>query len=430
MLVVEAILFWLAFGAGVGVFVYRVGLIVRVIRMGRPFDTGNSLASCLRNLFVYAILQVKMFKLTVAAVFHFLVFLGFFVVNLEMIEVFAEALTLTHRPLKGVLPAGAYQLFVNIYEAFTILVLLSCLIFLLRRYVVKVERFRSPEIAAKSRLDAVIILVGVSFLMLFVLLMNTADTALGMIGGGFVSARMTQLFTAEHHTLYVLSRVGWWGHNLLMFALLAYLPGSKHLHMFFSFVNVALTPKTARGALLPMPQVEAILTEYMGGGGAASAGEEELGTFGAKDITDLPWKSLLDAFTCTECGRCTACCPANLTGKKLSPRKVVMDVRKRAETIIRHCRKNGWESLPAGCLLDYVSEEEILACTVCGACVEACPVNINPLLIILEMRRHLTMEVGKPPRQWALMFSNLENNGAPWQFNPNHRGKWAESIRL
>ncbi len=430
----DNILFFVALGLGTGAFAYQVWLISRVIRRGKPFDLNTTLAEKIRNLFVYAILQKKMFKYPPVGIIHILVVAGFFIVNLEMLEIIVEAATDIKRPFQYFLGEG-YPVFISILEIFAVFVAVAMLIFLFRRLVLRVPRLNHPDLDAKSHWDANMILVAVFFLMVFILLMNAADYALYLKGAvnyaftmpflitGLIAPLLTSL---DNNTLHVLERLGWWGHNLTMFGLAAYLPRSKHLHMFFSFVNTALTPKWPRGKMLPKPEIKAVIESFLTG---ADAGEQPE-RFGARDVLDLPWKSILDSFTCTECGRCTAACPANQTGKKLSPRRIMMMTRDRAEDYIRHWQKNGWDAPPPeGSLFDYISEEELLACTTCAACVEECPVNINPLMIILEMRRHLILDEGKAPREWTLMFQNIENNGAPWQFPPNERAKWAEELK-
>ncbi len=429
-------LFFVAFLLGLGLFSYRVWRIVQVIRLGKPSEVSFSFGRMVGKVVRYALIQEKMFQRPIPALLHYLVFAGFFIVNLEMVEVFVDALTDEHRFFARRL-GEVYPYLVSFLELFAVFVIIACVIFILRRTVVGVRRFRAPEIDRHSWLDALFILVAVPILMVFILLMNGADWVLierGVLDVAFREGRFwlsslwapAVLGSLSEGTLHVLSRVGWWGHNLLMFGLLAYLPHSKHLHMVFSFVNVALTPEVPRGAMRPLPEVQKVLQTYLGVEG--SGGEEELPErFGAKDVPDLPWKSILDAFTCTECGRCTSECPANLTGKKLSPRKIVMNVRDRAEEILRYWAKNGRDGLPEGSLFSYISREELYACTTCQACVEACPVNINPLTIILEMRRYLALDAGQAPREWTLMFSNLENNGAPWQFPPEARVQWLRS---
>ncbi len=353
-----------------------------------------------------------------------------------MIEVFTDAIVDSHRFYASRL-GQVYTVLVSLQEIWAVTVLTACLVFIIRRTLWKVPRFQFPEIDRKSRLDALFILSGITMLMVFILLMNAADYALSLqpyqhlkFDGKFLITSSTivpLLVNLPESTLKTLSGIGWWGHNILMFGLLAYLPYSKHLHMFLSFVNIALTPAYPRGKMHSIPGIQSIIALYTGVE-TQGGNQSEPQRFGAKDVPDLPWKSILDAFTCTECGRCTDACPASTTGKKLSPRKIVMNVRDRAEDIIRYWLSGKDKtSLPDGSLFDYISKEELYACTTCMACVEACPVNINPLLIILEMRRYLVLDEGKAPREWTLMFSNLENNFAPWQFPVQNRINWLQT---
>ena len=431
----DNVLFFIALFAGTGAFAYQVWQISRVIRRGRPFDLNTTTTQKIKNLIVYGILQKKMFKYPPVGVMHILTVAGFFIINLEMIEIIAEALTETKRPFQYVL-GEAYPLFIAVLEILAVIVAFAMLFFLFRRLVLRVPRLSHPDLDKKSHLDANMILVAVFFLMVFILLMNAADYALYLKGEHtyafstpFLVTSWIAVFMAgmDAGTLHFLERLGWWGHNLLMFALAAYLPRSKHLHMFFSFVNTALTPNMPRGKMLHKPEIKAVIESFLTG---TDAGGEQPERFGARDVLDLPWKSILDAFTCTECGRCTAACPANQTGKKLSPRRIMMMTRDRAEDYLRHWRQNGWDAPPPeGSLFDYISEEEINACTTCAACVEECPVNINPLMIILEMRRHIVLDEGRASREWTIMFQNVENNGAPWQFPPTDRDKWARELQ-
>lgn len=433
------LLFFGVFLTGVGIFVYRVRWIYRVIRSGKPEHLSLHPGQILRNFLRYAVFQEKMFRNRLVGILHFLTFAGFFFVNLEMIEVFTDALLGTHRFFASILGSTGYSIFIALQEVFAVFVLVSCLIFVLRRVSGRIRRFQFREIDRKSRWDALFILIAVIFLMVLILLMNGADYARYLQGNwqvmlsfpfpvsGPLLASWLQHFPES--TLHLLQQVGWWGHNLLMFGLLAYLPGSKHLHMIFAFINTALTPPHYPNKPGKMQKVEGMeqILAVLTGSAEESSSPDTPERFGARDVLDLTWKQILEAFTCTECGRCTDACPAATTGKALSPRKIVMNVRDRAEQIIAHWKQHGTDSLPEGSLLDLISREELYACTTCMACVEACPVNIHPLRMILDIRRHLVLDEGQAPREWVLMFQNLENNGAPWQFPLSERVQWLKT---
>ncbi|MFN6014832.1 MAG: 4Fe-4S dicluster domain-containing protein, partial [Flavobacteriales bacterium] len=309
-------------------------------------------------------------------------------------------------------------------------------VFLSRRNLLKLPRFNMKELMGWPRKDANLILIMEIVLVACIFTMNGADEAImGLKGESYGFAVSSLIGPAilggmDEHTLHLLEAIGWWGHIIMVFAFLNYLPYSKHLHIVLAFPNTYYSNLNAKGKFTNMESVTAevklMLDPTADPFAAPAEGATEPQRFGAKDVTDLTWKNLLDAYSCTECGRCTSSCPANNTGKKLSPRKIMMDTRDRLVEVGENIRKNGKDFTDGKSLLgDYISEEEIWACTSCNACVQECPVNIDPLSIIVDLRRFLVMEESKMPTELTGMLTNIENNGAPWQFSPNDRLNWA-----
>jgi heterodisulfide reductase subunit C len=309
-----------------------------------------------------------------------------------------------------------------------LLVLVACVIFLIRRNVINIKRFHNKEMTSWPKSDANIILIVEILLMTAFLTMNAADFKAGMSNVSdsafLVSSNITGLLPNSQSGLHYVERFCWWFHIIGIFGFLNYIPYSKHFHIMLAFPNVWYAPLTPKGQATNMQSVTNEVKLMLDPSSVPPADATPPSRFGAKDVTDLTWKSLMDAYTCTECGRCTDNCPANQTGKELSPRKIMMDTRDRVEELGAAKRKNGIDFEDGKSLFDLVKQEELLACTTCNACVEACPVNINPLTIILEMRRFMVMEDNKVPQEWNMMFTNIENNGAPWAFPATDRGNW------
>ncbi len=326
---------------------------------------------------------------------------------------------------------------INFFEILALAVILVCVVFLSRRNILKLKRFISKDLDGWPRSDANYILVSEIILMSLFLIMNATDRSLQLQGiehyketGDFlVSGILSPLFNGVSPSqLVIIERTCWWIHIIGIFAFLNYLPYSKHLHILFAFPNAYYARLEPKGQMHNMENVQNEV-KYMMQPELAPTGDAPVMKFGAKDITDLSWKNLLDAYSCTECGRCSAACPANSTGKLLSPRKIMMDTRDRAESVGKNINKNGSFVDDGKTLLnDYITVEELRACTTCNACVEECPVSINPLEIILELRRSLIMEDSNAPQEWNGMFSNIENNFAPWKLSPDDRDKWAEEM--
>lgn len=419
MHIIQELLFVIAFGLAVYLFSRKAGQIRRNILLGRDVQLNDEPALRWKNVLLLAFGQKKMFRKPLVAVLHFFVYAGFIIINLEILEIILDGILGKHRLFAPIL-GGLYPVLIGCFEILAVLVILGCAVFLIRRNIIKVKRLNQHELDGWPRSDANYILITEIVLMLLFLTMNTADQAHSPF---WISGQFTGILSGlSDTTLIAIERSCWWLHILGILAFLNYLPYSKHLHIILAFPNAYYSDLLPKGKMENMPavqkEVQLMLQPELAGSEPAS---DVMPKFGAKDVNDLTWKNLLDAYSCTECGRCTAACPANITGKKLSPRKIMMDTRDRAEELGLLANKEDGKSL----LRDYISEEELRACTSCNACVQECPVSINPLHIILQLRRHLVMEESSAPQEWNMMFSNIENNMAPWKFSPDDRDKWA-----
>lgn len=419
----------------------RVLLIKKTIQSGKDDNRTDRPQERLRNMLLLAFGQKKMFRKPVVGVLHFIVYAGFILINIEMLEIVLDGLLGTHRIFSQ--PLGSFYSFVlNFFEILAFGVLLACAVFLVRRNVLKVERFqpaRHREMKGWPFLDANIILTLEIVLMAAFLTMNAADYVLQTRDYGHFAVVQTGSFAISRFiaplidglsdtALFAVERFCWWFHILGIMFFMVYLTYSKHLHIVLAFPNTYFGDLGPKGRMHNMPAVSEEV-KIMLGIAQAPENPAEVGRFGARDATDLSWKSLMDAYACTECGRCTAVCPANITGKKLSPRKIMMDTRDRMEEVGRNRDKNkGFADDGKSLLHDYITVEELRACTSCNACVEACPVSINPLDIIFDLRRNLVMEESNAPQEWNMMFSNIENNMAPWKFSPDDRDKWVAEM--
>jgi heterodisulfide reductase subunit C len=414
----------------------RVDIIKKTIQLGRPENREGNF----NTMVMMAFGQKKMFDRPIVGLLHFLVYAGFILINIEVLEIVLDGIFGTHRLFAPVL-GGLYGGLISFFEFLAVGVLLACIIFLVRRNVVKVERLqetRHQELKGFPIQDANTILSIEIVLMLAVLTMNATDSILQerayehytQVGSFAFSQFFKPLFSSWSDTaLVVYERVAWWFHIIGILAFALYVTYSKHLHIFLAFPNTYFANQKPKGEIANM---DAVTKEVKIMLGLEQPSEEtaEIGRFGAKDIMDLSWKNLMDAYTCTECGRCTSACPANQTGKQLSPRKIMMDTRDRLEDVGKNMLQNGGNFVDDGKSLfgDYISAEELRACTTCNACVQECPVMISPLDIILQLRRYQIMELSDAPQSWNMMFQNLENNQAPWKFSPSDRFNWAKQV--
>jgi ferredoxin len=417
----------------VWLFAKKIGEIRRNILLGKDEALNDQPGKRWRNLLLLAFGQKKMFRNPLVALMHFVIYAGFIIINAEVLEIILDGILGTHRLFAE--PLGiVYNWLINAFEFLAVGVLLVCIIFLLRRNLVKLKRFISKDLDGWPRNDANYILLTEIVLMSLFLTMNAADQTLQahghahyyQTGNFFFSGWLVPVFSGmSDGTLIAIERTCWWLHITGIYAFLNYLPYSKHLHIMLAFPNAYYTRLEPMGEMKNMPEVQKEVL-YAMQPETAPTDTVPPAHFGAKDIFELSWKNLLDAYSCTECGRCTAACPANITGKLLSPRKIMMATRDRVEDVGRNINTNKqWVADGKTLLHDYISVEELRACTTCNACVQECPVSISPLEIILELRRSLIMEESNAPQEWNSTFSNIENNFAPWKFSPDERDKWA-----
>jgi heterodisulfide reductase subunit C len=408
------------------IFAKKAGEIRRNILLGKDEDLNDKPSERWKNVLLLALGQKKMFQRPLPAILHLFVYGGFLLINIEIVEILIDGICGTERIFQGYL-GGIYTFAIGFFEVLAVLTLIAVIAFLIRRNVMKVKRFNMPELQGFPRKDANTILFIEIVLMSMLLLMNAAEGA-AKNEGFFISNHLTFLFSGmDTDTLHLIQRTCWWGHILGIFAFLNYLPYSKHFHIILAFPNAYYMRLKPQGEMSNMKEIQNEVLYMMQPELAPATTDEQAAPqrFGAKDVMDLSWKNLLDAYSCTECGRCTSNCPANITGKKLSPRKIMMDTRDRLEEVGANINKNKTFVDDGKSLIhDYISVEELRACTTCQACVDACPVGIEPLSIIHQLRRYLIMEESNVPQEWNMMSSNIENNMAPWKFSPDDRDQW------
>ena len=433
----ENILFMIALAVGIGWFARSVARIRKNIGMGKSVDRSDRPVDRWKTMARVALGQSKMVTRPVAGVMHILIYLGFIIINIEVLEIIIDGIAGTHRVFAFL--GGLYDVLIGAFEILAVLVLLACVVFLVRRNVLRIRRFHMREMTSWPKSDANIILIVEILLMTAFLTMNAADFLLQSRGvehyvqaGAYpVSSLLEPLFSSwSDQGLIAYERGAWWFHILGILAFLNYIPYSKHFHIFLAFPNTYFSKLRPRGEwdnLETVTREVKLMMDPNADPFAAEGDQAELPSFGARDVTDLTWKNLMDAYSCTECGRCTSVCPANITGKKLSPRKIMMDTRDRTEEVGDNRRKHGADYEDGKALLgDYISEEELWACTTCNACAEACPVNIDPVDIIASLRRNLVMEQSKIPAELTSMVNNIQNNGAPWAFGQQDRLNWKD----
>ncbi len=432
---ISQLLFVLLSAGAIYLFAKNLGKIRRNILLGKDVDLSDNAGERWKTMLKVAFGQTKMAVRPVPFFLHLIVYVGFVLINIEVLEILVDGIFGTHRVLSFLGPV--YNLAIGFFEILAFGVLLACIVFLCRRYVVNIARFQSPELAGQPNKDAATILFVEIILMAALLTMNAADFHLQnnaaehyTNAGSFPisSWLVAPMFASlSNETLVIIERAAWWFHIIGIFAFMNYLPFSKHFHIIMAFPNTFYSNLNAKGELNNMASVTQEVKLMLDPSAATPEGYQPPTSFGVKDVQDLTWKNLMDAYTCTECGRCTSSCPQNITGKLLSPRKIVMDVRDRLEEVGKNIDANNGSFVDDGKNLhSYISEEELWACNTCNACVEACPVNINPMEIIVEMRRFKVMEQSSAPGSLNNMFSNLENNQAPWQFSPMDRANWTQ----
>lgn len=440
MQIAQQILFVLLSAVSIWLFSKKVKEISRNIRLGRDEDFSDNKPQRWKNLLLLAFGQQKMFRNPLVALLHFVVYAGFIIINIEVLEIVLDGITGKHRLFAAPL-GGFYTFLINAFEVLALLVLTACIIFLVRRNIIKLKRFISKDLDGWPRSDANYILLTEIVLMSLFLLLNASDTLLQTRAvehyavhptGNFVISQFLHplLSGISNSGLEIMERTAWWLHIAGIFAFLNYLPYSKHLHIILAFPNAYFARLQPMGKMENMESIQKEVLYAMQPELAPVSEQATVQKFGAKDIMDLSWKNLMDAYSCTECGRCSAACPANTTGKLLSPRKIMMDTRDRMEEVGKNISANGeFKDDGKSLLHNYISVEELRACTTCNACVQECPVSISPLDIIIQLRRHLVMEESNSPQEWTTMFSNVENNFAPWKFSPDERDKWVEELQ-
>ncbi|MCG2430361.1 (Fe-S)-binding protein [Aequorivita xiaoshiensis] len=426
------ILFIIALVAGIGYFTLNIRKVIRNIKLGQKVDASDHTSERWANVFRIALGQSKMTVRPISGFLHIIVYVGFIIINIEVLEIIIDGIFGTHRIFSSL--GSFYGFLIGSFEILALLVLVSVIVFWIRRNIIKIRRFWKSEMKGWPKSDGNIILYFEMVLMILFLVMNATDVSFQeMNNGNVVSKYVASMFSGTPEgTLHIIERAAWWLHILGILAFLNYLYFSKHLHIMLAFPNVYFGKVVPKGKFKNLEsvtnEVKMMMDPNIDPFAAPAEGATEAPSkFGASDVMDLSRIQLLNAYTCTECGRCTDECPANNTGKKLSPRKIMMDTRDRLEEVGKNIDKNGEFKDDGKQLLDdYITREELWACTTCNACVEACPVSIDPLSIIMEMRQYLVMEQSAAPAELNVAMTNIENNGAPWPYNQMDRLNWKD----
>ena len=420
------IIFVIILVVSLGFFTRNVMRLKRNINLGKgQTDPIINKSERIKNMLRIALGQSKMVTRPIPGTLHLIVYLGFIIINIELLEILIDGIFGTHRVFSSM--GEFYGFLIGSFEVFAVLVLIAVIAFWSRRNIIRIKRFSETKMMGWPKLDADLILYFEIILMSLFLLMNATDLEFqNMNNGNVISGYIYPYFSGySEETLHLFERSFWWSHIIGIFIFLNYLYYSKHLHIILAFPNTYYASLSEMGKLNNMKSVTNEVNIMMGKSNESDVNDDI--NFGASDVMDLSWLQLLNAYSCTECGRCTSVCPANMTGKKLSPRKIMMDTRDRIEEVGNNIDTNGKYINDNKKLLgDYISEEELWACTSCNACVEECPISINPLSIIMDMRRNLVMEDSSAPSELNNMMSNIENNGAPWPYNQQDRLNWNE----
>ncbi len=423
---------------GASIFFYlNIKKIRRNIFIGKNIDINDKKSERIKSMILLALGQRKMFSRPASAAMHILVYVGFVLINIEVIEMFVDGIFNTHRSFHAL--GKFYNFLIGFFEILALGVFIGVVVFWLRRNILKIKRFMNAELNGWPKLDANTILIAEMFLMTALILMNAADQNLQLkhhpnyhSAGSFPVSQffVPMLSGFSLSNLILIERFFWWFHIIGIFAFLNYLPFSKHLHILLAFPNTYFSNLKSKGEFTTLDSVTDVVAPNFNPSYQPKTDPNNPLRFGVKDVKDLSWKNLLDAYTCTECGRCTSVCPQNMTGKKLSPRKIMMDTRDRMVEVGKNMDANKGIFIDDGKSLlgDYIKTEEIWACNTCNACVEECPINIDPLAIIIEIRRYLVMEESQSPTELNGMYSNIENNSAPWQFAQADRANWINDV--
>lgn len=436
---ISSIIFTIIFIISGTFFFINAKKIRRNILLGKDISINDNKIERLKTMLLVAFGQKKMFNRPIPAILHLFLYVAFVITQIELIEIIFDGISGSHRAFRPAL-GSFYTFMVSLIEVLSVLAFIGTIAFLARRNLLKIPRLVKNELNGWPKLDANLILIAEIVLICFIFMMNGADEVLYSKGLSHATPLNDNSFnfsiskyigpllygSMPESGLHMIERIGWWGHLCMVFAFLNYLPFSKHLHVILAFPNTYFSNLKSKGSFTNLFEVTDVVKPNFDTAYQPLLDPNAAIKFGVKDVTDLTWKNLLDAYSCTECGRCTSVCPQNITGKTLSPRKIMMDTRDRLVEVGKNIDSNKGTFVDDGKTLlgDYISSEEIWACNTCNACVQECPINIDPLSIIVGMRQQLVLEQSSAPTELNGMFSNLENNGAPWQFSPADRANW------